>query len=29
LERFVAWMTGIPHLRESIPYPRMLHNLYP
>ena len=29
LERFVAWMTGVPHLRETIPYPRMLHKIYP
>jgi asparaginyl-tRNA synthetase len=29
LERFVSWMCGIPHLREAIPYPRMLNRLYP
>ncbi|MEM1247384.1 MAG: amino acid--tRNA ligase-related protein, partial [Acidobacteriota bacterium] len=29
LERFVAWMSGVPHLRETIPYPRMLHKIYP
>jgi asparaginyl-tRNA synthetase len=29
LERFVAWMTGVPHLRECIPYPRMLYRIYP
>ena len=29
LERFVAWMTGSPHLRETIPYPRMLYRIYP
>lgn len=29
LERFVSWMSGIPHLRESIPYPRMINRLYP
>jgi asparaginyl-tRNA synthetase len=29
LERFVAWMTGVPHLRETIPYPRMLYRIYP
>ncbi len=29
LERFVSWMCGIPHLRESIPYPRMINRLYP
>ncbi|HVS12532.1 MAG TPA: asparagine--tRNA ligase [Thermoanaerobaculia bacterium] len=29
IERFVAWMCGIPHLRETIPYPRMLYKIYP
>lgn len=29
IERFVAWMTGVKHLRETIPYPRMLHKIYP
>ncbi|REK00999.1 MAG: asparagine--tRNA ligase [Acidobacteria bacterium] len=29
LERFVAWLTRSPHLRETIPYPRMLHKIYP
>ena len=29
LERFVAWVCGLPHIRESIPFPRMLHHLYP
>ena len=29
LERFVAWMTGVKHLRETIPYPRMLNKIYP
>ncbi len=29
LERFVAWMSGVPHLREAIPYPRMINRLYP
>ncbi len=29
LERFVAWMTGLKHLRETIPYPRMLNKIYP
>ena len=29
LERFVAWMCGVPHLRETIPYPRMLYKIYP
>jgi asparaginyl-tRNA synthetase len=29
IERFVAWMTGLTHLRETIPYPRMLYRIYP
>jgi asparaginyl-tRNA synthetase len=29
LERFVAWMTGLTHLRETIPYPRLLYRIYP
>jgi asparaginyl-tRNA synthetase len=29
IERFVAWMCGLKHLRESIPYPRMLYKIYP
>ena len=29
IERFVAWMCGVPHLRETIPYPRMLYRMYP
>ncbi|MEM1204693.1 MAG: asparagine--tRNA ligase [Acidobacteriota bacterium] len=29
IERFIAWMTGVPHLRETIPYPRMLYKIYP
>ncbi|MBW3671100.1 MAG: asparagine--tRNA ligase, partial [Acidobacteria bacterium] len=29
IERMVAWMTGVKHLRESIPYPRMLTRIYP
>ena len=29
IERFVAWMTGLKHLRETIPYPRMLYKIYP
>ncbi|MDX9735868.1 MAG: amino acid--tRNA ligase-related protein, partial [Thermoanaerobaculia bacterium] len=29
LERFTAWMCGVPHLRECIPYPRMLYRIYP
>ncbi|MEM6793401.1 MAG: asparagine--tRNA ligase [Acidobacteriota bacterium] len=29
IERFIAWMSGVPHLRETIPYPRMLYKIYP
>jgi asparaginyl-tRNA synthetase len=29
IERFVAWMCGLKHLRESIPYPRLLYKIYP
>ena len=29
IERVVSWVTGIDHLREAIPYPRMLNRLYP
>ena len=29
IERFVAWMCGLPHLRETIPYPRLLYKIYP
>jgi len=29
LERTVAWICGIKHLRETIPFPRMLDRVYP
>jgi len=29
IERTVAWICGLPHIRETIPYPRMLNRLYP
>ena len=29
VERFTAWMTGVEHLRETIPYPRMLYRTRP
>jgi asparaginyl-tRNA synthetase len=29
LERTVAWITGSPHVRECIPFPRMMHRLRP
>jgi asparaginyl-tRNA synthetase len=29
IERTVAWICGIQHLREAIPFPRMLQRIYP
>jgi len=29
VERVVAWLCGLEHVRETIPYPRMLNRLYP
>ncbi len=29
LERAVAWICGLEHVRETIPFPRMLHKMYP
>ena len=29
IERVVAWICGLDHVRETIPYPRMLHRLTP
>ena len=29
IERVVAWVCGLEHVRETIPYPRMLYRLYP
>ncbi len=29
IERTITWICGIDHLRETIPYPRMLTRLYP
>ncbi|MGQ9667419.1 MAG: asparagine--tRNA ligase [Anaerolineae bacterium] len=29
VERTVSWLTGIHHLREAIPFPRMLERIYP
>lgn len=29
LERTVAWITGVEHIRETVPFPRMLNTLRP
>ncbi|MHB0968428.1 MAG: asparagine--tRNA ligase [Thermoanaerobaculia bacterium] len=29
IERCTAWISGVHHLRECIPYPRMLNRIYP
>jgi len=29
IERCVTWMCGIEHVRETIPFPRMLNRLRP
>jgi len=29
IERVVSWICGLDHLREAIPYPRMLYRIYP
>ena len=29
IERVVSWICGLDHLREAIPYPRMLYRLTP
>jgi asparaginyl-tRNA synthetase len=29
LERTIAWICGVPHLRETIPFPRMISRLKP
>jgi asparaginyl-tRNA synthetase len=29
LERTVAWLCGLDHIRETIPFPRMLHKMNP
>ena len=29
IERTVAWLCGTEHVRECIPFPRMLHRIYP
>jgi asparaginyl-tRNA synthetase len=29
LERTVAWICGLPHIRETSPFPRMYGRIYP
>ncbi|HHY09586.1 MAG TPA: hypothetical protein GX528_03370, partial [Firmicutes bacterium] len=29
LERAVAWVCGLGHLREAIPFPRLINRIYP
>ena len=29
VERTVAWVTGVEHVRETIPFPRMIHTIRP
>ena len=29
LERSVSWICGLPHVRETIPFPRLLNRLHP
>ena len=29
IERVVAWLCGVKHVRETIPFPRMMQRLYP
>ena len=29
IERAVTWICGLEHVRETIPFPRMLYRLYP
>ncbi len=29
IERTVAWLCGLEHIRETIPFPRLLHKMYP
>jgi asparaginyl-tRNA synthetase len=29
IERTVAWICGLPHVRETVPFPRMLNRLAP
>lgn len=29
LERFIGWISGVQHIRETIPFPRMIYRIYP
>ena len=29
VERTVSWISGVEHVRECIPFPRMLYKIYP
>jgi asparaginyl-tRNA synthetase len=29
LERLVAWICGLHHVRETIPFPRLIDRIYP
>ena len=29
LERFVSWICGLQHVREAIPFPRLINRIYP
>jgi len=29
LERFISWITGIHHIRETIPFPRTMNRIKP
>ncbi len=29
LERLIGWISGVRHIREAIPFPRMLYRIYP
>lgn len=29
LERTVGWITGVPHVRETVAYPRMMDKIFP
>ena len=29
IERTVAWICKLPHVRETVPFPRLLEKIYP